>query len=61
LDSESDYAPLALDTRKAGKRRLIVKRCPECSKPLRAYSEKQWRFIYLAHSTLSKKHRKVRS
>ena len=49
--------PLEADKRGAKSKKNIVKPCPECGKPLRAKSEKQWEYVLLAHKTLSKKHR----
>ena len=51
------FYPLEADKRRTKSRGSVVKPCPECGKPLRAKSEKQWEYVLLAHKTLSKKHR----
>ena len=51
------FYPLEADKRSVKSRGTVVKPCPECGKPLKARSEKQWEYVLLAHKTLSKKHR----
>jgi hypothetical protein len=55
--SDLSFYPLEVDKRRAKRKKNIVKPCPECGKPLKAKSEKQWVYVLLAHKTLSKKHR----
>ena len=51
------FYPLEADKRRVKSGGSVVKPCPECGKPLKAKSEKQWEYVLLAHKILSKKHR----